>query len=104
MLGSISPRRNCSKDFDAIVLSGGAERTRSPVPGRDLSGVHFAIGIFAQQNRRIAKNRSPTRDPCLGLACRRDSGGDTGSDCIGTVIPPGALSMTQLEILPRVLG
>ena len=69
MLGSISMRRNCSNDFDAIVLSGGAEKPRDlPVPGRDLNGVHFAMDFLPQQNRRIAKEPIHSNAPILASA------------------------------------
>jgi glutamate synthase (NADPH) small chain len=92
------------KGFDAIVLSGGAEKPRDlPVPGRDLSGVHFAMDFLPQQNQRIAKEPIDGNAPILASGCHVVviGGGDTGSDCIGTVIRQGALSVTQLEILPR---
>jgi glutamate synthase (NADPH) small chain len=92
------------KDFDAIVLSIGAEKPRDlPVPGRDLSGVHFAMDFLPQQNQRIAKEPIHSNAPILASGCHVVviGGGDTGSDCIGTVIRQGALSVTQLEILPR---
>jgi glutamate synthase (NADPH/NADH) small chain len=92
------------KDFDAIVLSIGAEKPRDlPVLGRDLSGVHFAMDFLPQQNQRIAKEPIHSNAPILASGCHVVviGGGDTGSDCIGTVIRQGALSVTQLEILPR---
>jgi glutamate synthase (NADPH) small chain len=90
--------------FDAIVLCGGAEKPRDlPVPGRDLLGVHFAMDFLPQQNRRISKEPTHGDAPILASGCHVVviGGGDTGSDCIGTVIRQGALSVTQLEILPR---
>ncbi len=90
--------------FDAIVLSGGAEMPRDlPVPGRDLSSVHFAMEFLPQQNRRIGKEPIHSNAPILASALHVIviGGGDTGSDCIGTVIRQGALSVTQLEIMPR---
>ncbi|MGH6847290.1 MAG: glutamate synthase subunit beta [Methylocella sp.] len=92
------------KDFDAIVLSGGAEQPRDlEIPGRDLSGVHFAMEFLPQQNQRIAKEPIHSNAPILASALHVIviGGGDTGSDCIGTVIRQGALSVTQLEIMPR---
>ncbi len=90
--------------FDAIVLSGGAEKPRDlPVPGRDLAGVHFAMDYLPQQNRRIGNEPIHSNEPILAGAKHVIviGGGDTGSDCIGTAIRQGALSVTQLEILPR---
>ncbi len=91
-------------DYDAIVLAGGAEKPRDlPVPGRDLSGVHFAMDYLPQQNRRVSKEPIHSNEPILaaGKHVVVIGGGDTGSDCIGTSIRQGALSVTQLEILPR---
>ncbi len=90
--------------FDAVVLAGGAEEPRDlKVPGRDLSGVYFAMEFLPQQNRRIAREPIHSNVPILASGCHVVviGGGDTGSDCIGTTIRQGALSVTQLEILPR---
>jgi glutamate synthase (NADPH/NADH) small chain len=91
-------------EYDAIVLAGGAEKPRDlAVPGRDLSGVHFAMDYLPQQNRRVSKEPIHSNEPILaaGKHVVVIGGGDTGSDCIGTSIRQGALSVTQLEILPR---
>ena len=92
------------QEFDAVVLSGGAEHPRDlTVPGRELDGVHFAMDFLTQQNRRIA-NEPLITDQEL-TASRKHvvviGGGDTGSDCIGTSWRQGAKSVTQLEILPK---
>ncbi|QBR71452.1 glutamate synthase [Beijerinckiaceae bacterium] len=90
--------------YDAVVLAGGAEKPRDlPVPGRDLAGVHFAMDYLPQQNRRIGNEPIHSNEPILAGAKHAIviGGGDTGSDCIGTAIRQGALSVTQLEILPR---
>ena len=91
-------------DYDAVVLSGGAEKPRDlPVPGRDLSGVHFAMEFLPQQNRRVGREPLTTNEPILasGKHVVVIGGGDTGSDCIGTSVRQGALSVTQLEIMPQ---
>jgi glutamate synthase (NADPH/NADH) small chain len=91
-------------EHDAVVLAGGAEKPRDlPVPGRDLRGVHFAMDFLPQQNRRISKEPIHSNEPILaaGKHVIVIGGGDTGSDCIGTSIRQGALSVTQLEILLR---
>jgi glutamate synthase (NADPH/NADH) small chain len=92
------------EDYDAVVLAGGSEKPRDlPVPGRDLDGVHFAMDFLPQQNRRIAGETVPQEEAisAQGKHVVVIGGGDTGSDCIGTSIRQGALSVTQLEILPR---
>jgi glutamate synthase (NADPH/NADH) small chain len=90
--------------FDAVVLSGGAEKPRDlPIPGRDLHGVHFAMDFLPQQNRRVGNEALLSNDAILatGKHVVVIGGGDTGSDCIGTSIRQGALSVTQLEIMPE---
>ena len=46
------------RDFDALVLAGGATKARDlPVPGRELDGIHLAMDYLPQQNRRVAGDR-----------------------------------------------
>ncbi len=90
--------------FDAVVLAGGSRVPRDlAVPGRELSGVHFAMEFLAQQNRRVAGDSVPASEAILatGKHVVVVGGGDTGSDCIGTSLRQGAASVTSLEILPR---
>ena len=90
---------------DAVILAGGAERPRDlEISGRDLDGVHFAMEFLPQQNRRVSGETTVANSlPVLasGKHVVVIGGGDTGSDCIGTSIRQGALSVTQLEIMPR---
>jgi glutamate synthase (NADPH/NADH) small chain len=91
-------------DHDAIAISSGAEQPRDlPIPGRELGGVHFAMEFLPQQNRRVSHELLTTNKPILasGKHVVVIGGGDTGSDCIGTSIRQGAVSVTQLEIMPR---
>ena len=85
------------------MLTGGAEVSRDlPVEGRNLEGVHFAMDFLPQQNRRVSNE--PLGDVLPITAAGKHvvviGGGDTGSDCIGTSFRQGALSVTQLEIMP----
>jgi glutamate synthase (NADPH/NADH) small chain len=93
-----------TEGFDAVVLTGGAEASRDlPIPGRDLNGIHFAMDYLPQQNRRIA-GEAPGDLPPISAARKHVvviGGGDTGSDCIGTAIRQGALSVTNFEIMPK---
>ncbi len=92
-----------AKDFDAVVLSGGAEKSRDlPLPGRELRGVEFAMDFLPQQNRRVSgEPRGDAEDiSASGKHVIVIGGGDTGSDCIGTSFRQGAVSVTQLEIMP----
>ena len=92
-------------NHDAVLLSGGSEKPRDlPIDGRDLDGVHFAMEFLPQQNRRVAGSNLPEdMEPILANEKHVVviGGGDTGSDCIGTSIRQGALSVTQLEIMPE---
>ncbi|MDP1700951.1 MAG: glutamate synthase subunit beta [Aestuariivirga sp.] len=90
--------------FDAVLMTGGAEKPRDlPIPGRELAGIHPAMDFLPQQNRRISKESPLDNKPILagGKHVIVIGGGDTGSDCIGTSLRQGALSVTQLEIMPR---
>ncbi|MGB8609536.1 glutamate synthase subunit beta [Bradyrhizobium sp.] len=100
--GALDPREMLNQ-YDAVALTGGAEAPRDlPIPGRDLSGIHFAMDFLPQQNRRVSSE--PLGNAAEILADGRHvvviGGGDTGSDCIGTSFRQGALSVTQLEIMP----
>ena len=98
------PPASLLQDFDAVILSGGAQKPRDlPVPGRELKGVHFAMDFLAQNNKRVAGDKIPAADAIVatGKHVVVIGGGDTGSDCIGTSIRMGAKSVTQLEIMPR---
>ncbi len=90
--------------FDAVLMTGGAEKPRDlPIPGRDLGGVHFAMDFLPQQNRRVSKEPPLDNRPILaaGKHVVVIGGGDTGSDCIGTSNRQGALSVTQLEVMAK---
>ena len=90
-------------DFEAVVLAMGARAPRDlPIPGRELRGVHFAMEFLVQQNRRIAGDAAISR-PILATGKRVVviGGGDTGSDCVGTSFRQGAVSVTQLEVMPK---
>lgn len=94
-------------DYDIIVLAGGAELPRDlDVPGRDLDGVHFAMDFLTQQNKRNAGDDEARAAPNGTLSAKGKhvvviGGGDTGSDCVGTSNRHGALSVTQLEVMPE---
>jgi glutamate synthase (NADPH/NADH) small chain len=90
--------------YDAIVLTGGAEKPRDlPIPGRDLKGIHFAMDFLPQQNRRVSNEPLGPVEPILaaGKKVVVIGGGDTGSDCIGTSIRQGAVSVVNFEIMPQ---
>lgn len=95
------------ENFDKVVLAGGAEDPRPiGIPGFELPGVRYAMEFLTQQNKRVAGDdeiRAAPRGSLLatGKHVVVIGGGDTGSDCVGTSNRQGALSVTQLEIMPR---
>jgi glutamate synthase (NADPH/NADH) small chain len=95
------------ENFDAIVLSGGAEEPRRlEIPGAELSGVRLAMEFLTQQNKRNAGDEETRAAPRGSITATGKhvvviGGGDTGSDCVGTSNRQGAASVTQIEIMPR---
>ena len=103
-IGVTRPVEELTAAYDAVLLTGGSEKPRDlPIPGRDLDGVHFAMEFLPQQNRRVSGEPIGTNEPILasGKHVVVIGGGDTGSDCIGTSVRQGAVSVTQLEIMPK---
>jgi glutamate synthase (NADPH/NADH) small chain len=97
---TISPQQ-LQKDFDAVLLTGGAEQSRDlPVPGRDLDGVHFAMEFLPQQNKVNAGDKVKGQIRADGKHVIVIGGGDTGSDCVGTSNRHGAKSVLQFELMP----
>jgi glutamate synthase (NADPH/NADH) small chain len=90
------------KDFDAVILAGGAEWPRDlPVPGRELEGVHYAMDFLPQQNKIVAGDQVEDQIMATGKHVVVIGGGDTGSDCVGTSNRHGAESVTQFELMPQ---
>ncbi|MDD2842029.1 MAG: glutamate synthase subunit beta [Tolumonas sp.] len=88
-------------DFDAVILAGGSETPRDlPVPGRELSGIHFALEFLIPQNKEVAGDGANPIN-VKGKHVVVIGGGDTGSDCVGTSNRHGATSVTQLEVMPQ---
>ena len=99
--------KTLKENFDAVVLSGGAEDARTlDIPGSEMSGVRLAMEFLTQQNKRNAGDSEERAAP-RGTLVATDKhvivigGGDTGSDCVGTSNRQGAASVTQIEIMPR---
>ena len=94
-------------NFDVIVLAGGAEDPRKlEIPGAELRSVRLAMEFLTQQNKRNAGDDELRAAPRGSLTATGKhviviGGGDTGSDCVGTSNRQGALSVTQLEIMPK---
>jgi glutamate synthase (NADPH/NADH) small chain len=103
-VGENLPAEQLLAEHDAVALTGGAEKPRDlAIPGRDLDGIHFAMDFLPQQNRRVSGEAAAPVPPIIaeGRHVVVIGGGDTGSDCIGTSIRQGALSVTNFEIMPQ---
>lgn len=90
--------------FDAYALCTGTPEARDlNIPGRELKGIYFALDMLAQQNR-ILDGETFSKEQLVNARGKKVlviGGGDTGSDCIGTSIRQGAVSVTQIEIMPK---
>lgn len=92
------------EDHDAIVLAVGATKPRDlPVPGRDLSGVHFAMEFLHANTKSLLDSNLQDGKyvSAKGKKVVVIGGGDTGTDCIGTSIRHGCSSVVNLELLPQ---
>jgi glutamate synthase (NADPH) small chain len=94
------------REYNAIVLAGGSTVPRDlNIPGRHLKGVHYAMDFLKQQNKRIGERAVSGEDILAdGKNVVVIGGGDTGSDCVGTSNRQGAISISQLELLPKPPG
>jgi glutamate synthase (NADPH/NADH) small chain len=100
-VGVDRPAETLLKDFDAVALTGGSEKARDLPIGRELNGI-TSPWVLPRQNRRVGEligSVEPILATCKHVVVI--GGGDTGSDCIGTSIRQGALSVTNFEILPK---
>ncbi len=105
MLCGVDPAVGDLDRYDATVICIGAGKPRDlPIPGRELSGVHFALEFLQRQNRLLGTNEDGSPD--WGRIDAKDrhvvviGGGDTGSDCIGTALRQGARSVQSFELMP----
>src|SRR5262249_31967229 len=103
-VGKDFPADKLRKQFDAIVLAGGATKPRDlPVEGRSLPGIHFAMDFLHANTKSLLD--SEHKDGRFISAKGKDviviGGGDTGTDCVGTAMRHGCRSLIQFEILPK---
>jgi glutamate synthase (NADPH) small chain len=102
-VGHSVPVEDLQREFDVILLAGGAEQPRDlKVPGRELKGVHYAMEFLPQQNKRCAGDKLDPQFDILaaGKHAVIIGGGDTGADCLGTCHRQKPLSVHQFEIMP----
>ena len=91
------------KDFDALLLTGGACAARDlPAEGRELNGIHQAMEFLPMQNKLCEGDAKPDNFiSAEGKHVVIIGGGDTGADCLGTSNRQNAKSVHQLEIMPK---
>jgi glutamate synthase (NADPH/NADH) small chain len=103
-VGREYPTERLMKQFDSIVLCGGATRPRDLViEGRSLSGIHFAMDFLLRNTKSLLDSNH--EDGCYLSAKDKDviviGGGDTGTDCVATALRQGCRSLVQFEILAK---
>jgi len=100
-VGGNIPVEDLRREFDALLLTGGAERPRDlNVPGRDLHGIHYAMEFLPQQNKVCEGDTVESQILATGKRVVIIGGGDTGADCLGTTHRQKPLSVHQFELLP----
>jgi len=103
-IGKDIPADQLLRDFEAVVLCGGATLARDlPVEGRSLNGIYPAMDFLTANTRSLLDSRHKDGKyiSAKGKHVVVIGGGDTGTDCVGTALRHKARSLTQLEILPR---
>lgn len=101
-VGGNVPVHELKRDFDAIVLAGGATAARDlPMPGRELEGIYQAMEYLPLANQVVAGDMPVSPITAEGKRVVIIGGGDTGADCLGTANRQGAAGVVQLEIMPR---
>jgi glutamate synthase (NADPH/NADH) small chain len=101
-VGHNVPAEDVRKDFDSVLLCGGAQQPRDlPVLGRELKGIHFAMEFLPQQNKVNAGDAVENQTRATGKHAIIIGGGDTGADCLGTCHRQKAKSVQQFEIMPE---
>jgi glutamate synthase (NADPH/NADH) small chain len=102
-VGTGYPAKKLLKEFDAVVLCTGATKPRDlPIEGRGLKGIHFAMDFLTHNTRRLLDgSHNGSFISADGKDVMVIGGGDTGTDCVGTALRHGCMSLVQAEILPR---
>ena len=96
------PTAELRRDFDAILITTGAEHPRDlKVPGRELKGIHFAMEFLPQSNKVCEGDKVPDQILATGKRVVIIGGGDTGADCLGTSHRHKAAHISQFELLPK---
>jgi glutamate synthase (NADPH) small chain len=103
-VGKDFPATDLLKEYDAVVLSGGATKARDlPIEGRDLKGIHLAMEFLHANTKSLldSGHQDGNYISAKGKHVIVIGGGDTGTDCVGTSMRHGCRSLTQFEIMDR---
>ena len=98
------------KEFDSIILACGASNPRDiKVPGREAKGIYFAVDYLKAATKDLLEAGTTKVEDindftlsAKGKKVMVIGGGDTGNDCVGTSIRQGAVSVLQLEMMPKL--
>jgi glutamate synthase (NADPH/NADH) small chain len=103
-VGKAFPAEKLTAEFDAAVICAGATAARDlKIPGRELSGIHFAMEYLHDNTKSLldSNHKDGKFIDARGKHVIVIGGGDTGTDCVGTAVRQDARSVVQLEIMPR---
>ena len=92
------------KEYDAVILACGAKNPRDiAVPGRDAKGIYFAVDFLTATTKSLLNSELKDNQfiSAKGKKVVIIGGGDTGNDCVGTALRHGAVSVVQLEMMPK---
>ena len=104
-IGNDYPAKDLLRNFDAVVLCGGASKPRDlSIEGRELKGIHFAMDFLRANTQALLDGTHRPQDAlnAAGKDVIVIGGGDTGTDCVATAIRQGCRSLVQFEILPQL--
>ena len=115
-VGKDKPAEELLREYDAVVLACGAKQARG-LKGADtekIKGIYYAVDFLKSTTSSLLKREESISDRSAAdfmkgkdFISAKDKnvvvvgGGDTGNDCIGTVIRHGCKSVTALEMMPK---
>ncbi len=91
------------KKYDSVILCCGASNPRDiKAPGREAKGIYFAVDFLTRSTKHVLTGKTEGWVDAKGKNVVVIGGGDTGNDCVGTVIRQGAKSVVQVEMMPKL--